>query len=302
MKHETEWLATTSPIEYRSAAAGKPAIIQGYASVFNSPSQPMGHQGVVETVAPSFHNKQKGDDNFRNVIAKYDHRSDFLLGSVEAGNLELEVRSGGLWYAVHINPETRSGGDVYEWVKSKIVRGSSFGFIAFDDSWGWNNGHAERTLLSGKTVDVGPTSTPAYEASSALALRSLATHVEADYETVVEDAKAGNLQRYFVRTDQQVSAPVTVPPTPLDVSYRSMEPNTSSVDLRRKRLELWAKKIEIDTGHRPDEPRQQTTPERLLELRRRKILWDNEPVEARSLADFPRDRYGHAIDWHPWHR
>jgi HK97 family phage prohead protease len=296
MRRETEWLATTSPIEYRSAAAGKPAVIQGYAAVFNSPSQPMGHQGVVETVAPSFFNKHKGDTSFRNVIAKHDHRSDFLLGSVEAGNLELEIRGAGLWYAVHINPETRSGRDVYEWVKSRIVTGSSFGFVAFDDSWGWKNGRPERILLSGKAMNVGPTSTPAYEASSVSALRSLAAHVEVDYDTVLADAQTGQLSRYFTRTDQQVSAPATEPPNAELVEVRS-----DDLDLQRRRLESHAKRIQMDTGHRPDEPRQPSTQERLLELRRRKMSWDT-PVEARSYRqDFARDARG-AIDWHPWQR
>lgn len=300
-KRETEWLVTTSPIEYRSAAAGKPAVIQGYASVFNSPSQPMGHQGVVETVAPSFHNKQKGDDNFRNVIAKYDHRSDFLLGSVEGGNLELEIRSAGLWYAVHINPETRSGGDVYEWVKSKIERGSSFGFIAFDDSWGWKNGHAERTLLSGKTVDVGPTSTPAYEASSALALRSLATHVEADYESVVEDAKAGNLQRYFDTRDN---------PVHIDVGTELVEARSTGsgdLDIRRRKLALKRKMMEAELTPRQRavrDYRQQAADIMTRRARLRLREHELDGMESRSLAsaDFPRDRYGNAIDWHPWYR
>ena len=153
---DIERLGNTSPLEYRSTAAGKPAIIQGFAAVFNSPSQPLGNQGVVETVASSLFNKQKGDNDFRNVIAKYDHRSDFLLGSKAARNLELEIHGGGLWYAVHINTETRSGADVYEWVKSKIVTGSSFSFVAYDDRWDWKNGRPERTLLSGKTNDLGP--------------------------------------------------------------------------------------------------------------------------------------------------
>jgi uncharacterized protein len=284
MRREPEWLATTSPIEYRSAVAGKPAVIQGYASVFNSPSQPIGHQGVVETVAPTFHNKQKGDNNFRNVIAKYDHRSDFLLGSVDAGSLELEIRSGGLWYAVHINPETRSGADVYQWVRSKIVTGSSFGFIAFDDSWGWKNGHPERTLLSGKTMDVGPTSTPAYEASSASALRSLAAHVEADYDTVLADAQTGQLSRYFIRTDQQVP-PVTVSPAAELVEARGVAPSSDGgLDIMRRRLQL--RRRMMDAELTPKQRAAQEIRERMADIttRRARLRLSETRIENQAEA------------------
>jgi hypothetical protein len=95
-----------------------------------------------------------------------------------------------------------------------------------------------------------------------------------------------------------VATPVTVPPIPLAVALRSADQGTD-LDLRRRRLELQAKAIEMDTGHRPDEPRQPGVQERLLELRRRKIEWDREPVEARSYGqDFARDRYGNATYWH----
>ena len=266
---DIERLGNTSPLEYRSTAAGKPAIIQGFAAVFNSPSQPLGNQGVVETVASSLFNKQKGDNDFRNVIAKYDHRSDFLLGSKAARNLELEIHAGGLWYAVHINTETRSGADVYEWVKSKIVTGSSFSFVAYDDRWDWKNGRPERTLLSGKTNDLGPTSTPAYEASSVSALRSLARTMDAPLDEIQFDYQNGTLERYFVRTDNRGSIP-----TPLDVAQRSHDAAGSDIDFQRRRLELHAKRIQMGTGHRPDEPRQLSTEQRLLELRRRRTLWD----------------------------
>ena len=126
----------------------------------------------------------------------------------------------------------------------------------------------------------------------------MAAQVGEDPEDIFELARHQELRSLFTRTDLQVPAPVSVPPTPLAVAQRSHGAG-SDIDLQRRRLESPAKKIEMDTG--PDEPRQLSLQERLLELRRRKMLWDA-PVEARSLTDFPRDRNGHAIDWHPWRR
>lgn len=92
MSPDIETRTTTSPVECRGAQ-GKPKTIRGYAAVFNSRSKPLGPQGFTETVAPSFFNKHRGGNGFADVIARYDHRSDFLLGSVAAGNLGLEIRS-----------------------------------------------------------------------------------------------------------------------------------------------------------------------------------------------------------------
>lgn len=202
---EIETLTTASPVECRSVQ-GKPMIIQGYAAVFDSFSKPLGLQGVKERVASSFFNKQRGDNNFADVLVRYEHRADFLLGKVGAG-ATAEVRSGGLWYSVDINPETRSGTDVYEWVKAGIVAGSSFSFNVYQDDWDWQNGATCRTLLSGKTIDLGPTATPAYESSSAVALRSLAVHRGADFDEVRSLAAQGELRKLWVRTDNIESRP-----------------------------------------------------------------------------------------------
>jgi uncharacterized protein len=267
-QREIERLANTAPLECRSTANGKPAVIEGYASVFNSPSQPMGPQGFVEIVDPSFHNKQKADNAFQNIVAKYDHRSDFLLGKVSAGNVEVEVRSGGLWYAVHLNLETRSGVDVWGWVQQRILTGSSFGFIAFSDNWGWSNGHPTRTLLSGKTTDIGPTSTPAYEQTSVSALRSLARQMEASFDEVHADYQNGTLERYFIRSDNR-----DIAPTPALVEARSAAAD-GELELHRRRNALRAREYGYDPATDPGY--------RLLEHYRRKLQWEAPVTESRS--------------------
>jgi HK97 family phage prohead protease len=85
--------------------------------------------------------------------------------------LELTVDGTGLHDVAEL-PESRS--DRWELVDRGDVAGSSFSFQCFEDDWEYRNGVPQRTLLSGKLLDVGPTSTPAYESSSVAVLRSLA--------------------------------------------------------------------------------------------------------------------------------
>ena len=129
------------------------------------------------------------------------------------------------------------------------VAGSSFSFNVFDDDWDFVNGETRRTLLSGKLIDVGPTSQPASEDSSVAVLRSLAAHVGAEYDEVRSLATAGDLRKLFVRTD--------LAPQPAAVEARAED--DGMMDLRRRQLALMKRKIDWDTP--PMDPRR-----KLLEL------------------------------------
>jgi HK97 family phage prohead protease len=293
MRHETETRITAQAPECRSTAV-HPRIIQGYAAVFASRSQPLGHQGVIERVSPSFFNKSKGD-GWPGVTARYDHKSEFILASTRSHTLELTIDGTGLRYVAEL-PESRS--DIYELVDRGDVAGSSFSFNCVEDDWEYRDGETCRTLVSGKLLDVGPTSTPAYQDSSVAVLRSLSAYVNADLDEVTADFRNGNLARYFTRTDNVQSAP-----TPLAVAQRS-EPSADDglMDLRRRKLELWRRKLSWD------EPTMDTRRAR-LKLWERKIRMDDEElgivrearsrdtVEAQSLTA-RRDDHGNAIDWH----
>jgi hypothetical protein len=120
-------------------------------------------------------------------------------------------------------------------------------------------------------------------------LRSLATHFDADLDEVTADYRNGTLARYFKRSDV---------PTPAVVAARSADHDEVPLDIRRKRLELWRRKMSWD------EPPIDLKRARLA-LWERKIKMDDEEIrgigrpEARSLQEFRRDRYGNAVDWHP---
>lgn len=189
--------------------------IGGYASVFNKKSSNLG--GFVEIVDSRAFNKSKGD-GFPNVVARFNHEDQFLLGTTRSGTLRLDVDSEGLLYDVDV-PRTRE--DVFELVQRGDVAKSSFAFRTMEDDWGMTEDNFPvRTLLNVQLVDVAPVTTPAYPDAS-VGLRSLAEAKDADYEEVRNLAKKAELYRLFKRSDR---------PTPKE--------NPGGVSVAQARLEL----------------------------------------------------------------
>ncbi|MET7514066.1 HK97 family phage prohead protease [Streptomyces sp. NPDC005480] len=165
--------------------------IGGYAAKFNKLSRNLG--GFVERIDPSFFAKSEGD-SWPEVMARYNHDDNRLLGTTEAGTLRLAVDGTGLDYQVDV-PNSRA--DVLELVQRGDVRRSSFAFYTFEDDWAMtDDGFPMRTLLSGRLVDVAPVNTPAYLDTST-GLRSLAEKAGADLAEVRAAAEGGDLKRFL---------------------------------------------------------------------------------------------------------
>lgn len=186
---------TPVPVELR--AGDDAGTISGYAAVFNRTSKNLG--GFVEVLEPTVFNASRGD-GWPDVIARYNHDDNMLLGTTAAGTLRLLVDDTGLMYKV---TPPRSRADVVELVERGDVRKSSFAFRAVEDDWGLTDqGFPKRSLMTAQLVDVAPVNIPAYNDTTA-GLRSLANHVHADLEEVRSLADAGELRKFFVRTDKQ---------------------------------------------------------------------------------------------------
>jgi hypothetical protein len=192
---ERRW--TVVPVEIRAAA--DKLTIGGYAAKFNRMSQNLG--GFVERIDPGFFNKSRGD-GWPDVLARYNHDDNMLLGTSGAGTLRLGIDDVGLDYQVDL-PQSR--GDVYELVQRGDVRQSSFAFVAFEDDWATSDqGFPLRTLVSGRLMDVSPVNTPAYEDTS-VGLRSLAERFSAPLDEVRKLAEKNELTKFFKRTDAPAS-------------------------------------------------------------------------------------------------
>lgn len=172
---------TKGTVELRaSGPKGKKA--GGYAIKFGMRSQNLG--GFVERVDPGF--VDETIDRGLDVLGRYQHDSNMLIGRTSAGTLRLTKDGTGLDYEADL-PDTTYARDLAELLGRGDVTGSSFAFrLAADggDSWGeTESGFPERSLLRGIVVDVAPVVTPAYlDATSGL--RSLAEQRGLDLDTV----------------------------------------------------------------------------------------------------------------------
>lgn len=197
----TERRFTAVPVELRAKGELR---IGGYASLFNRLSQNLG--GFVEQVAPGFFNDSRAR-GWPDVLARYNHDDNMLLGTTGGNTLRLSVDDTGLAYEVDL-PKSRS--DIAELVERGDVRKSSFAFRTLEDEWRTTDqGFPLRTLVSGHLVDVAPVNSPAYTDTSVgmrgieAGLESLARHVQAPVEEVRKLAEADELRKFFVRTDKE---------------------------------------------------------------------------------------------------
>lgn len=213
---------TSVPVEIR--AGSDKQVIGGYAAKFDRHSQNLG--GFVERIAPGAFNKSRGN-GWPGVMARYNHDDNQLLGTIGGGTLRLGVDDVGLSYEVDM-PKSRA--DVYELVQRGDVRKSSFAFVVDLDGDEWSQtdqGFPQRTLTSVRLYDVAPVNTPAYEDTAvgvrslvsetrrvggaligpSVALESLARHFDADIAEVRKLAEAGDLTKFFTRSDRQEKTP-----------------------------------------------------------------------------------------------
>lgn len=205
--------------EIRSATDDGPAHITGYAAAFGKLSRRLG--GFVERVMPTAFDEAR-NNGWPDVVCRYNHKDDLVLGTTASGTLHLETDERGLRYDV-VPPSHRS--DVLELVQRGDVRYSSFAFRCMnpgtDDEWGVTEfNFPMRSLHTVALLDVAPVLDPAYRDTSAVArsmtgaVESLAMWVEAEPAEVRSMLEAGQASRFFKRTDRSsASAAAAVRPT-----------------------------------------------------------------------------------------
>ncbi|HTY35135.1 HK97 family phage prohead protease, partial [Mycobacterium sp.] len=189
---------TPGLIELRSGGAGR--TIFGYGAVFGQLSRRMAFG--YEQVSPAFfdHSYTEG---WRDVVCRAEHDPRLLLGSTHSGTLRLAVDHRGLAYDCDLAPSRQ---DVLESTARGDYPGSSFTFVCISDEFEYRNGDPVRNLLSGKLIDTGPVTVPAY-GTSAPGLRSLARHMDAPLADIEQLAAQGELRRLFTRSDIDCGAP-----------------------------------------------------------------------------------------------
>ncbi len=219
-------------VELRSGADG--GKLGGYALKYNKLSQNLGN--FVERIEPGFVDKSLADKV--DVLARFQHDDNFLLGRVASGTLRLEGDDVGVHYEVDL-PDTGAGRDVGVLAGRGDIRYASFAFRVMPDGgdeWGYTEaGFPMRTLKrgGGQLVDVAPVVSPAYMDTSS-ALRSLAEQRSLNVDAVVQAAQHGQLQELL-----RAKEPVVID---LGSSQTSVESGQGDphplLTLQRKRFEL----------------------------------------------------------------
>jgi uncharacterized protein len=201
---------TKFPPEVRQRRDGLPSTIYGYAAAFGKLSRKLG--GFVEQVDPRAFDESK-TAGYPDVVCRYNHKDDQLLGTTYARTLKLAIDETGLAYEVE-PPNARA--DVLEYVQRGDVRHSSFAFRVFPggDEWGLSEfNYPMRTLMSVQLVDVAPVLDPAYPDATAGAramngaVESLANWVQGDVEEVRARVNDGRVLDFFKRVSADGGKP-----------------------------------------------------------------------------------------------
>ena len=198
---DTERRYTPGAMELRVAADGQ--RIGGYGAVYGKLSRNLG--GFVELVGGGAFNQSRSL-GWPNVVCRYNHDANMVLGTTAGGTLQLRTDNVGLDYEV-LPPQARA--DIVELVQRRDIQFSSFAFRVppGGDEWGvTDQNYPLRTLHEVQLVDVAPVLDPAYPDATA-GLRSLAAAMDADLDEVRSMAATDELRRFFVRSDNRGPAP-----------------------------------------------------------------------------------------------
>lgn len=142
-----------------------PPMIEGYAAVYNEPSEDLG--GFIEVIEPGAFSKAVGRDDVR---ALFNHDANYVLGRNRAGTLALSDDEKGLKVSI-TPPSTQWANDLMLSMRRGDVDQMSFAFGVFDEEWETESDYPKRTVKDVKLYDVSVVTYPAYPQTSA-AVRS----------------------------------------------------------------------------------------------------------------------------------
>lgn len=142
-------------IEVREGSDGM--MFEGYAAVFDSPSEPL---PFIERIAPGAFTRSLKSRN--DVKLLWNHDTSQVLGSTRAKTLTLIEDNHGLKVR-GVLPNTTAGRDAAELLKRGDVDSMSFGFTVISDEWASSN---ERVLKSVRLHEVSIVAFPAYSATA----------------------------------------------------------------------------------------------------------------------------------------
>lgn len=153
-------------LQTRSQGDSEANAIEGYAAVFNSPTDIGGM--FTEIIAPgAFADAIASNEDIR---ALFNHDWNNVLGRTKSGTLRLSEDARGLKFDVDL-PNTTLARDLSESLKRGDISQCSFGFIPTGETWDWEPEIPVRTINSVELHEISVVSIPAYE-DTEVSLRS----------------------------------------------------------------------------------------------------------------------------------
>ena len=150
---------TPAQFEVREDSDGM--TFEGYAAVWNSPSEPL---PFVERIAPgAFKRSIKQARN--DIKLLWNHETGQVLGSTRAGTMRLEEDDHGLKVIADL-PPTSAGKDAAILLRRGDIDSMSFGFSVPAGGDAWSSDGSERTLKSVRLHEVSIVAFPAYSATA----------------------------------------------------------------------------------------------------------------------------------------
>lgn len=153
-------------IEIRAETLDIDNNLKGYAAIFDSPSKPlMGKNGTmfIEVIRSGAFTESLNNPD---ILALFNHKTDYVLGRVGANTLSLQEDKNGLAVDI-IPPNTTIGNDTVISVKRGDIRKMSIGFTVEKERWTRDeNGNPLREILKLTLYEVSLVAVPAYDATS----------------------------------------------------------------------------------------------------------------------------------------
>lgn len=150
-------------IETRDAPAEQAgSVIRGYAALYGVPT-PIGGE-FIEQIAPGAFTKTIANGD---VLALLSHDWGRVLGRQSAGSLRLKDTPLGLSFELDADVTTPSGQEALGTVRSRAVKGCSFGFRVLWDDWSDDGPIPTRTIREIELHEISLLANPAYESTSA---------------------------------------------------------------------------------------------------------------------------------------
>lgn len=221
----------TGAIELRETSEGM--VFEGYAAVFNSPSEPL---PFTERIAPGAFKRSLRARN--DIKLLWNHDSGQVLASTRAKTLSIVEDERGLKVTASL-PNTSLGRDTAELLRRGDVDSMSFGFSVIKDKW--NAEGSERTLEHVRLHEVSIVAWPAYTATSGTtsvrALDRAAQRADVDVDALADALLKIEAGEDITVDDRDLLTTVIDKLAP-QVEPEPQENDLSMLLLKKKKLEL----------------------------------------------------------------